>query len=34
MEKRLWSMMDRFFIILIALSGEDQYDDFNINHIL
>ncbi len=34
MEKRFWSMMDRFFIILMAISGEEQYDDININHII
>jgi len=34
MEKKLWDMMDRFFILLMALSGEEKYDDININHIL
>ncbi len=34
MEKKLWSMMDRLFIILLAISGEEVGDDVNINHIL
>lgn len=33
MEQKLWSMMDRFFIALIQLSGE-EYDDINIGSIL
>ena len=33
MEQKLWSLMDRFFIMLISLSGED-YDDINISSVL
>jgi len=33
MENKIWSMMDRFFIMLIELSGE-EYKDVNIGHIL
>jgi hypothetical protein len=34
MEKKIWSMMDRFFMVMLLLSGEDKYEDMNISHIL
>lgn len=29
-----WGLMDRFFVCLIMLSGEEEWEDTNINHIL
>lgn len=34
MEQKLWKMMDRFFEMLLILSGENNDDDVSINHIL
>jgi hypothetical protein len=34
MEKKFFNMMDRFFIILLLLSGEEDQDAVSIGHIL
>lgn len=34
METKLWSMMDRFFLILMLVTGEEDGEGFNIHHIL
>ncbi len=34
MEQKLWNIMDRFFEMLLVLSGEDKDEDISINHIL
>jgi len=34
MEKKFLYIMDRFFTILILLSGEEECDDISITHIL
>jgi len=34
MEKKIWGIMDRFFTVMLLLSGEDRYEDTNISHIL
>jgi len=33
MEKKLWSIMDKFFIMLIEFTGEEEHE-VNISHIL
>lgn len=33
MEKKLWSIMDKFFVLLIEFTGEKE-NDVNISHIL
>lgn len=34
MEQKLWSIMDRFFEMLLLLSGEHEEEEVSINHIL
>ncbi len=34
MEKKFLQIMDRFFMILILLSGEEADENISINHIL
>lgn len=34
MEKRFTQVMDHFFTILLLLSGEEDYDNISIGHIL
>lgn len=34
MEKRFTNFMDYFFTVLLWLSGEDNFEDAPINHIL
>jgi hypothetical protein len=34
MEKRFLHIMDHFFTILMLLSGDEEYDDIPIGHIL
>jgi hypothetical protein len=34
MEQKLWNMMDRFFELLLLISGEKDKEEVTINHIL
>ncbi len=34
MEQKLWNIMDRFFELLLMVSGEKDKDEVSINHIL
>ena len=34
MEQKLWNMMDRFFELMLLISGEKDKEEVSINHIL
>jgi len=34
MEKKFWQLMDRFFHLLLLLSGEEDVEAVSISHIL
>jgi len=34
MERKFFNIMDHFFTLLLLISGEEEYDDIPIGHIL